>query len=112
MQERKPYCVFCNIVAKQEPATVRYEDDEFIVFDNLLRWAPVMLLVVQKRHYTQEEFWSSELVVKAGRIAVQMGKQHCPQGFRVLANFGGHGLQSQDHGHMHVLGGTYLGRYV
>ncbi len=112
MEARKPYCVFCDIVAKESPATIRYEDEEIIVFDNLLRWVPVMLLVVPKRHYTQQEFWCDALLSKAGRVAAEMGKKHCPEGFRVLANFGGQALQSQDHGHIHVVGGTWLGRYV
>ena len=112
MEERKPYCEFCDIVAKESPAKIRYEDDEFIVFDNVLRWVPVMLLVVPKRHYTQEEFWSNTILNKAGQIAVEMGKEHCPDGFRVLANFGWQAMQSQEHGHIHVVGGTHLGGYV
>ena len=40
---RREGCVFCKIVAKEEPATIRYEDDEVIVFDNKLTWAPIML---------------------------------------------------------------------
>jgi diadenosine tetraphosphate (Ap4A) HIT family hydrolase len=71
-----------------------------------------MLLVVPKRHYTQEEFWSDALLSKAGRVAVEMGKKHCPEGFRVLGNFGWQAIQSQEHGHIHVVGGTWLGRYV
>ena len=46
------YCTFCDIVARKEPATIRYEDEEVVVFDNVLGWVPVMLLVVPKRHMT------------------------------------------------------------
>jgi diadenosine tetraphosphate (Ap4A) HIT family hydrolase len=41
-----------------------------------------------------------------------MGKQHCPSGFRILSNFGHDAMQSQPHGHVHVLGGTFLGEYA
>ena len=44
------YCVFCEIVAKREPAKVRYEDDDVMVIDNILRWAPVMMLAMPKKH--------------------------------------------------------------
>ena len=44
----RPYCVFCNIVAGQEPANVVYEDEEIIVIHNILRWVPVMLLAMTK----------------------------------------------------------------
>ena len=38
--------------------------------------------------------------------------QLCPGGFRLLTNFGYDAMQSQEHGHLHILGGTYLGHYV
>ncbi len=104
------YCTFCNIIARAEPATIRYEDDEVLVFDNRLRWVPVMLLVVPKQHITQEELWQNPAA--AGRVAVQMGKRYCPNGFRILSNFGEDGMQSQSHGHLHVIGGAFLGEYV
>jgi len=103
-------CTFCNIIERKEPANVRYEDDHVIVFDNALRWVPVMLLVVPKRHITQEQVWQE--MGSLGRIAVEMGNQFCPEGFRILSNFGHDGMQSQDHGHLHVLGGTHLGLYL
>ena len=105
-----PYCTFCHIIARKEPATVRYEDGDVIVFDNLLRWVPVMLLVAPKRHVSQEELWRE--MGSLGRVAVEMGKLYCPQGFRILSNFGHDAMQSQLHGHLHVLGGTHLGLYV
>jgi histidine triad (HIT) family protein len=104
------FCTFCNIVERKEPASIRYEDDEVIVFDNVLRWVPVMLLVVPKRHMTQDEVWQE--MGALGRIAVEMGNRFCPGGFRILSNFGNDGMQSQDHGHLHVLGGTHLGLYL
>ena len=32
----QPHCVFCQIIAGNEPAVVRYQDDLAIVFDNVL----------------------------------------------------------------------------
>ena len=104
------HCTFCAIVARVEPATIRYEDEEVLVFDNLLRWAPVMLLVIPKRHLSQEELWQD--LAPVARVAVQMGQRYCPEGFRLLSNFGPHALQTQSHGHLHVVGGAHLGRYA
>ncbi|MEE9198978.1 MAG: HIT family protein [Dehalococcoidia bacterium] len=103
-------CVFCDIIAGREPANIRYEDDNVIVFDNNLTWAPVMLLVVGKRHLTQEEFWRD--MSEVGAVAVEMGQRYCPGGFRLLSNFGADAMQSQEHGHLHVIGGTFLGPYA
>ena len=108
----KPSCMFCNIARKESPANIRYEDDDLIVFDNILQWVPVMLLVIPKEHHTQQEFWSNPLLHTAGKIAVEMGKHYSPDGFRILANFGWQAMQSQEHGHIHVVGGTHLGEYV
>ena len=104
------YCTFCRIVAREEPAEVLFEDEEVLVFRNRLRWVPVMLLVVAKEHRSQEEVWRK--MGRVGEVAVEMGLTHCPNGFRLLSNFGFDGMQSQTHGHVHVIGGTFLGEYA
>lgn len=106
----RPYCVFCNIVAGREPANIVYEDDEVIVIQNILRWVPVMLLAMTKRHATQDELWDD--IAKVGKVAREVGHHYCPNGFRLLSNFGYDAMQSQEHGHLHILGGTFLGHYV
>lgn len=109
---QKPGCVFCEIAAKRSPATFQYEDDQIMVINNLLDWAPVMLLVMPKSHMTQTELWNNGSIGRIGSIAVQMGERFCPDGYRLLSNLGNDGMQSQEHGHLHVLGGKFLGRYV
>ena len=89
-----------------------YQDDDVIVIHNKLRWVPVMLLVMPKKHMSQEQMWQDPVIVRVADVAVQMGKTHCPKGFRLLSNFGHEAMQSQGHGHLHVLGGTQMGRYV
>lgn len=104
------YCVFCEIIAKRSPANILYESDDVMVFQNVLRWVPVMLLAVPKRHLTQSELW--ENIGEIGAVAAEMGRQYCPGGFRLLSNFGMNAMQSQEHAHIHVLGGRFLGEYV
>ncbi len=104
------YCTFCQIVAHRAPADILYEDEEVMVFRNRLRWVPVMLLAVPKRHVTQEELWRD--MGRLGQVAVRLGQEHCPRGFRLLSNFGYDAMQSQEHGHLHILGGTFLGEYA
>jgi histidine triad (HIT) family protein len=107
----RQYCVFCNIIAGQEPANVIYEDEEVIVIQNILRWAPIMLLAMTKEHKTQAELWSDH-IQKVGAVAAKIGAQLCPNGFRLLSNFGYHAMQSQEHGHLHIVGGQHLGHYA
>ena len=105
-------CEFCAIAAREQPARIRYEDEEFVVFHNLLTWVPLMLLVVPKQHMSQREFWSSALFPRAAALAVRLGEEDCPGGFRLVSNFGEDALQTQPHGHVHLIGGRGLGLYV
>ncbi len=107
----RQYCVFCNIVARKEPANIIFEDDDIIVIQNVLRWAPVMLLAMTRDHKSQSELWNDG-IAKVGAKATELGKQYCPGGFRLLSNFGYDAMQSQEHGHLHVVGGTHLGPYA
>lgn len=104
------YCIFCEIVARREPAEILYESDGAIVIRNVLRWVPVMLLAMPRQHLTQRELWRD--MGEVGRVAEEMGRRFCPAGFRLASNSGMHGMQSQEHAHVHVLGGTFLGEYV
>jgi len=104
------YCVFCEIIAGREAAEVLYDDEDVIVFRNRLRWVPVMLLAVPKRHMDQSELWQNP--GRVGEIAVRMGHDHCPGGFRLLSNFGHDAMQSQPHAHVHIIGGMFLGEYA
>jgi histidine triad (HIT) family protein len=106
------YCVFCEIIAHREPARIVFEDDHVIVFHNVLNWVPVMLLAVPKQHMLQGELWTSPVLADVARAAAEQGAQHCPRGFRILSNFGSDAMQSQPHGHLHVIGGTFLGEYA
>ena len=104
------YCVFCEIIARRQPATIRYEDDDVIIIDNILQWAPVMLLAMPKKHMSQQELWGD--LGQVGAAAIKIGEELCPNGFRLISNIGLDAMQSQHHGHMHILGGYPLGHYA
>jgi len=107
-----PNCVFCEIIAGTSPSKIRYLDEDLIVIVNRLTWVPVMLLVMPKEHMSQLEMWSSGLMTRMGRVATDMGCMYSVNGFRILSNFGPDGMQSQSHGHLHVIGGANLGPYA
>jgi histidine triad (HIT) family protein len=105
-------CDFCGIISGRLPRRVRHEEDGLLVFHNALTWVPVMYLIAPKAHLSQAEFWASPLFPRAAALAVELGQQDAPGGFRLVSNFGHDGMQSQAHGHLHVLGGAALGLYV
>ena len=108
-------CIFCAIVAGEAEARWEARPDgragdggsRVACFHNQLKWASVMLLVVPVQHMTQREFWTSDVLVDAAALAVEMGDKHCgDDGYRVISNFGRVAHQSQAHAHMHVVSGT------
>jgi histidine triad (HIT) family protein len=107
-------CIFCEIVRKRSPATIRYEDLEVIAFDSIARWAPTHILICPKAHCTLDQLMlfselSGKLLKVAYRIAEARNLVNREKGFRVVANFGRDGHQTIEHAHFHLLGGKYLG---
>ena len=116
-------CTFCRIVAGQEPAGwVSAPDPDAQVrlnagwapgpdgvgaacFANRLRWERVMLLVVPLGHLTQQEMWRGAGIGAVAKLAVEIGLRQCPEGFRLLSNFGRAAHQSQPHAHLHIVSG-------
>ena len=106
-------CTFCEIVAGRLPSRKVHEEDGIVVFHNRLSWFPVQILIVPTEHMTQAETWSSgDLMARMGKLAVKLGSELCPNGYRIVSNFGDDALQTQPHGHIHVVGGAHLGLYA
>lgn len=109
----QPYCAFCEIIAGRLPSRKIREEDGVIVFHNRLDWLPLQILIVPTAHMTQEELWTSgDLLARMGALAVELGREYCPDGYRIVSNIGRDALQTQPHAHIHVIGGADLGLYV
>ena len=105
-------CIFCAIIAGESPATFYRREDEFVIIKNKLTWVPVMLLGMPTIHLSQYELWQSPVLPKIGEALSELGGKMTPGGFRILSNFGRDGMQSQSHGHVHLIGGLHLGPYA
>ena len=99
--------VFSRIIDGELPAkwVSNKSDAPVVCFHNRLKWERVMLLVVPRAFQTQEQMWQDDVLQDALRLAVQVGEDLCPEGFRVLSNFGRGAHQSQLHAHLHVISG-------
>ena len=107
------YCTFCEIIAGRLPSRKIREEDGVIVFHNRLDWFPLQILIVPTAHMTQEELWTSgDLLARMGEIAVELGRERCPDGYRIVSNIGRDAHQTQPHAHIHVIGGGNLDLYV
>ena len=111
--QHDPNCLFCKIVAKQIPAKVVFEDEEFLAFHDINPWAPVHFLLIPKMHIPSMAQIGPEHATLMGRmmalvpkLALQEGCNPYPQGgFRLQANAGAEGGQEVQHLHFHVIGG-------
>ncbi len=98
---------FSRIISGELPAkwVSNDPDSPVVCFHNRLRWERVMMLVVPRQYMTQEQMWRDDVLLDALRLAVDIGEEHCREGFRVLSNFGRAAHQSQLHAHLHVISG-------
>lgn len=104
-------CIFCAIASHEIPATVVYEDDLVIAFDDLNPQAPVHTLVIPKKHYANivDGVPGETLAAMTHAISEVARIKGLDEGFRVIANTGAAAGQTVMHVHMHVLGGCDLG---
>ena len=106
-------CIFCRIAARQIPASIVYEDDRVLAFNDTNPQGPTHILLIPKRHIaTLNDLTSAddgivgELVRRASAIAADRGIS--AGGYRVLFNTNRDAGQTVFHIHLHLIGGRTL----
>ena len=105
--------VFDKILSGEWSSTKVYEDTQCLAFRDITPQAPVHILVIPKHRngltkLSQANESHKELLGHLMYIAQKVGKEECPDGFRVVINDGADGAQSVFHLHLHVLGGRQM----
>ena len=101
-------CLFCRIVRGEIPATVVYEDDRVLAFDDIHPQAPVHTLIIPKAHYVSlnDDIPADDLGALFGAIQhVARIKGVGSSGYRIIVNNGPDSKQTVQHLHVHVMGG-------
>ena len=100
--------VFSQIIDHELPASVRYEDEQFIVIDNIQPQAPVHVLIIPKKAYAsleevsiKDEQFHAQLLLLCRRMAKQLG---IADNYKLHINVGPQ-VQQVHHLHVHLLGG-------
>ena len=103
-------CLFCQIVNKEIPAEIIYEDEKFVVFKNIRPSAPIHLLLVPKKHIPSVQHLNlkdrelvGELFLLTKKIAQK--KNIAQKGYKLVFNVGKGGGQVIPHIHLHLLAG-------
>ena len=100
-------CIFCQIVNKELPSEVVYEDQEILGFKNIYPEAPLHLLFIPKQHLEwNQELSGKDLLIFSKIIAAAKkttAEKKVDQAYKLIFNVGETGEIS--HIHLHLLGG-------
>lgn len=112
--ENEQNCLFCRISNKSLPATIVYEDDQCLAFNDIHPQAPTHVLVIPKKHITSLDELTPEDAPLVGHCLVTLAtiareQEIAEKGYRTIINTKHHGGQEVDHLHIHLLGGEPLG---
>lgn len=106
--------LFEKIARREIPATIVYEEDDFLAFNDIDPQAPVHVLIVPKKVIPrvglatpEDEAILGKMLAATGKIAEIMGVKHT--GFRLIVNNGADAGEVVPHLHIHLLGGRNLG---
>lgn len=107
-------CLFCRIVKHEIPASIVYEDDRVLAFNDINPQAPTHILVVPRKHIAtlndlapQDDGIVGEIIRRSAAIAAERGI--AASGYRVVFNTNREAGQTVFHIHLHLIGGRSLG---
>ena len=106
-------CIFCKIVNKDIPASIIYENEQVLAFDDINAQAPIHKLIIPKQHIATTNDLSSEQAPLIGQM-ILAGKELAAEleldekGYRLVLNCNADGGQTVFHIHLHLLGGRKL----
>lgn len=100
--------IFTKIINKELPSTIQYEDDEFIVINDIYPKAPVHVLIIPKKAYRSleeveinDDVFHAKLLKLARQMAKQLG---IVENYKLFMNIGNL-VQDVPHLHLHLMGG-------
>ena len=107
-------CLFCEIIDRNIPADIVFEDDEILAFRDVDPRAPVHILIIPKKHISglseaneSDRELMGRICIAASEIAGREGIDR--SGYRLVVNSGPDAGQAVDHLHFHLLGGRLMG---
>ena len=105
--------IFTQIINREIPADIVYEDDFCLAFRDINPQAPVHVLLIPKKEIvsmatveTEDQAVLGHLMVKASEIASML--ELSESGYRLVVNTNEDAGQSVFHLHIHILGGRKL----
>lgn len=100
--------VFTKVINRELPATIHYEDEQFIVISDIAPQAPVHVLLITKQPYESlEEIKLADqtlhaAILQTARKVVKL--LNISDNYKLFMNVGQQ-VQAVPHFHMHIMGG-------
>ncbi len=105
--------IFKRIIDGEIPAKIVYQDEQCLAFHDIAPQAPTHVIVIPRKEIASLAQASEDDSALLGHLLVVISKLarelNLGEGYRVVVNCGGHGGQTVDHLHFHLLGGRHLG---
>jgi len=105
--------LFEKIIAREIPATIVYEDDLVLAFNDVKPQAPTHVLIIPKKPIPriaeagpQDHQALGHLLLKAAEVAKKLGL--AKSGFRLVFNNGPDAGEAVPHLHCHIIGGRKM----
>lgn len=104
-------CLFCKIIRKEIPASIIYENEDVIAFNDINPQAPVHILIIPKEHISSPYEINENNSALSGKLieaAAVIAKNKDLEGYRLVFNCNEIAGQTVFHIHAHLLGGRVL----
>lgn len=109
-------CIFCQLAQGKLPSQKLYEGKHIFAIRDINPVAPVHILVISKKHYTNlndaenDKDLLCETIESIPKIAEIAGVKE--SGYRVISNVGKNAGPLMQHYHFHIIGGKNLGSKI
>ena len=106
-------CLFCRIARKEIPASIVYEDDRVLAFNDINPQGPTHVLVIPRQHIASLNDLTADHDAIVGEVvrraaAIAHDRRISTGGFRVVFNTNRDAGQTVFHIHLHLIGGRSL----
>ena len=105
--------LFEKIIAREIPATVVFEDDLVLAFQDINPQSPTHVLMIPKKAIPriaeakpEDHQILGHLLLKAAEVAEKLGLKE--KGYRLVFNNGPDAGEAVPHLHCHILGGRHM----
>ncbi len=109
--------IFAKILRGEIPNKTVFENDYALAFHDIAPQAPVHVLVIPKGPYMSLDHFSRDASAEEqlgffAAVSEVCAMSDVAEGFRAIANAREDGVQEVPHFHLHIIGGTPLGRML